>query len=945
MGQTVKSLEKFNHTLPLPKIMDMTKNGGTDIGHIKIINQLHKYSPNAISTGLCPSNPIFGSKFYVAKKHECAKCANSAKIISNTLMLPFFKFKKGQPVNLKFENKTGYSFDLHWHGLNTTANVDGASTETEFGVDTKIGTNLMLAIPKITNNSALLWVHAHPMFTASAYVYSGVFSLVDIVDDESECITKLFDYGDNHIALVYEDLEFNSDGTSNSQNLYTDAERSNFGVINGISCINWHSNKPSNYVVGLYHTSSKNLVKIDILNGSFSFRNIYVGVCDKNNKIKPFYLIQTDTGFRNPELMKMVNISLANRNSILIDLNKFEDKKAYIFMYNFDLTEVFDITLNNTNQLLEAAVPDLEKSCNPTPNPTPIPDPNSVNAQENPTNLVYPYVPAIPQTNEVVPNGNQIAPQHANKPFSIKKFLKIKLDNKQCQQNQLESVVHGIRKLVFGPENYCLFKEIINKNNFEYDKSHQINYISLLNKNYFYNLPEIDNVPTRNFIFFPDDEENAIPSNPYGATEYIDGANRIIVDLWNSIELDLAYAITQYSLSPNNYLDSGKEQVRLEAMLPKSYQPNILPSCMFKILPTNMQYINYNMIENDILKIQFFDQVIIYGDNKPIPIAEVTIVFPATTKPLNINQWKSLVMEKFNSTNVNFIKDTVLLGDLLGYDWTFYPYHVAYLVDKVQYIKSVLIKNQNKSNFYIKLIGKWQLLQFFGKPMAADTLEMAMTNNTMTMRTTNTNNTIPMTNTGNTIPNNCIIPNPGMDNMFPNNKNILIQTIYPQYATNDPENPIMTFDGTAELIIKPNSTYYGPIDGFMNDDLMNFSVKKNTSEKWIYHNMDTQDTHPFHFHLTSGFVDVFDPVNSPDLVSINKSYTNYLYSKDTYAIGSQQTLGFYLKFPNYTSEDTGSKQSDNVKNLGYMYHCHYMTHHDMSMMGQYFVYENRLDYF
>ena len=27
--------------------------------------------------------------------------------------------------------------------------------------------------------------------------------------------------------------------------------------------------------------------------------------------------------------------------------------------------------------------------------------------------------------------------------------------------------------------------------------------------------------------------------------------------------------------------------------------------------------------------------------------------------------------------------------------------------------------------------------------------------------------------------------------------------------------------------------------------------------------------------------------------------------------------------------------------LGYMYHCHYMGHHDMNMMGEYFVYKHR----
>ena len=71
---------------------------------------------------------------------------------------------------------------------------------------------------------------------------------------------------------------------------------------------------------------------------------------------------------------------------------------------------------------------------------------------------------------------------------------------------------------------------------------------------------------TRNFLLFPETNNNAIASgNVNGVTEYIDSANRIMVDLWNSSELDLNYAIEQYNLNPN------------------SYKPATLPSSKFKI--------------------------------------------------------------------------------------------------------------------------------------------------------------------------------------------------------------------------------------------------------------------------------------------------------------------------------------------------------------------------
>lgn len=880
---------KFHNELPLPDLLDLSKNE-TDIGYIEITCNHHKFAPDAKESGFnFKKNPIFGCKYGVNK--------TTSSLLNYGL--PFFRFKKGQKVNVEIENNTGYYFDLHWHGLNTTADIDGASTEVDFGKNTKIGTKLIIPFPKITNNSALLWVHTHPMFITSEFVYRGIFGLVEIIDEESKIMQELFQYKNNHVMMVYQDFEFNSDGTLNDNNLYTDAERSNFGVINGISCMNWYNDNKVKYETNLYHKSNRNLVKIDILNGTETFRNMYLGVCDKNDQIKKFYLIQTDTGLRKPELLDMVEIGPANRISILIDLNDFTDYKAYIFLYNFDLTEVFNINLNTknpNNTYLQANVQDLNKTSNPTPNPTPIPDPNNENVDQNPSNLIYPKVPAIPQINNRVPLGKMIPPKKTHTKYNIKKFLKIKLNKHNCDKSfDINYVLHKINKIVFGKSNYLKYKELIDSDNFENNKL-GINYISLLNKKYFYNIPDITDSPTRNFIFYPDNGQNYNGSggNPYGSTEYINGANRIIVDMWNSKELDFSNALYQYNLSPNNY------------------QPNILPTCLFKIYQENMKYINYDMLSNDRLTIQFFNKSINYGKLKLNPVSQVTVTFPQTNKPLNINQWKNLVNTIFGKTVININKKQIKLSSILKYDWSFYPYYVSYLMPKTQYIKSVMVKTNNNSNYCIKFIGNWSLLQYFGKPMAANMVN-DMDNN---------------------VSNNMI-------NRFPNNYNQNIQQIYPQYGTTDPLNPITTFDNTAELIISPQSIYYGIIDGFQNDGYMNFSVEMNSSEKWNYHNLDNQDVHPFHFHMTSGFLDAQSSVNSKGL--LDAKYSPILYSMDTYGVGSQNSLSFYIKFPNYNSAISVLKPA--VKYLGYSTHCHYLLHHDMNMMGQYFVYINRSDYF
>jgi len=820
---------------------------------------------------------------------------------------------------------------LHWHGLNITGDADGASSQVEFGVGTKIGTRLDLNFPTINNNSTLLWVHAHPMLRSSPLIYTGVYGILNIIDDASAKITNKYKYPDNHIILAYQDIDLNEDGTQTGKNIYTFEQRSCFGVINGINALQWYTDRRRiKYVDPLYHRCSKNLIKIDLLNGTFSFRNLYVGVCDRKEYIKNFWTIQTDNGLCNPDKQKMLEIAPGSRNSILVNLNDFENGEAFVFFYNFDLTELQnDVSLVDGN-ILQANVPDLTQSTNPTPNPTPIPDPG--NTQNL---LTYPPVPAIPQIVQPLLAGNIIPPQIDGKPFTIKKFLKIIHDISQCNEILEEKhVIKEIRKIVFGEKNYEIYKDVINKNNFEFDG--QINYLKILNPKYFYNLPDFDNANTRNFALFFETNQNFVGGGfPLGSTENIFGANRIITDLWNSKELDLSYAISQYLSNPNNF------------------KPNILPTCLFKFYPANPKYMNYDMLQNDMLTVQLFNQKINYEDKITVPIASATIKYPTTEKPINIRQLTDLINSSFDNTNVVINGNNIKLSAIIDYDWTFYPYTVSFIDKRNVILKSVMIKNNNKSNYYIRLLGKWPLLQFFGKPLDADMVMMDMNGDNMgehackcgdNCKCTETKKcskfcTCWMYKTKNGT--NACHPNSGCCQKH--NYDMNLQEIFVQYASDDSKKPILAVDNNTELIIAPNTVYRGFIDGFQSDNLMNFAVKMDSSERWIYFNVDTQPSHPFHFHLTSGFVDAQDPENSKLLVSRIRDYSSYLYSQDVYGIGPQQVLAFYLKFLNYNSEQSVLKPR--VRYLGYMYHCHFMAHHDMNMMGSYFVYKMRSDYF
>ena len=947
----------FKTKLPLPKLLDMTEDNGENVGYIDIQYKQHNFapnSPNSLPSGsgftsyedvlacenISDTNfPIFGSTYYIRRKHN--DTTNQETTL--TYGLPFFRFKKNLPVKLRFTNTTGYTYNLHWHGLNTTADIDGATVQSEFGIGTKYGTTYTMDQPPITNNSSFTWVHAHPMFRSSDFLSSGIFGSVDIIDDESKHINQYFKYRDNYLILEYMDIELNpTNGTLQKTNQYTDFFRAKHGQINGISAVGWSDDQT--FVNPLYHETKANVVKIALGNFTLSFRNIFLGVCDSNGKIHDFDYIQSDDGLRNPLQTKMIAIAPGSRGAILIDLLKFKDKKAFLFFYNYDLSEVFNVNINTDSQIIA----DYQDPS--VPNNTP-------------------YIPDQPGNAQILqvvcPAGRQPIPTEVAEPTK-KIFLEIKYLGPKFYDYKY--FIESIQKLVFG-ENYkdVQLQNMLQTPNFEANGAY--NYINYLNPKYFHNLPNTQNAPIRKFAFFPDYPDNYYDignnnANPYGVSGYLDSASRVIVDMWKQSELDFPTAIVAYNANKNNY------------------KPDVLPDCLFKISSTTsddaMTSDNYMMLGNDILYVDFFadDTNPYYADLSgntqytECPVKSAVVRFPVSEKPLNLFEWVTLVNTAFSRTCVhdciscnNRMKahcDTpecnAVLSDYLEYDWTYYPYRVEYIhndgdfTDSLKkdpiFLNSVMIKNINKSTDYtIRLTGKWELLNFFGIPLQAMPGEMNM----MTYP-----GMAPMAKRTKIVAK-CEV-SPG------GNVNSTMQSIFVSFpdplhpfSTTDPSSggsimagmdDLVTFaipprqeeEDTEPIIGDNNGIYKGFLDGFANDNFMNFSTKLNGTEKWIYFNMDSQDSHPFHFHLTTGYADLNNKYTSSDLSLI--PYDQLTYSMDTYAIGSLQQLAFYLKFSNYSSHN-----APYVKNAGFMYHCHYMPHHDMSMMGQYFVYENRNDYF
>ena len=912
----------YNTKLTILPRLDLVDSAEKSIT-IKVKKSTHKFSRNALASGNGNVN-IFGSESYNTINGQ------NYNFINMEYTLPIIRIKSDCSYNMNIVNNTEYYFNFHWHGLTVYPEEDGALLVLAFGPGTP-SMNFRIT-GTLVNNSAITLNHTHNMDMASTFLYSGLLNFINIEDDISAPVDNLFNYNEansNFIQMVYQDIDLNNDGTLNQDKLYDFSWRANYGAINGTSCINWLDNN-NKFVDTLYYESNKNVVKVTLLNASCSYRNIYLGVCDNNNNIQNFYLVQTDQGYRNPTLVNICSFSIANRNSIMFDLNDFPNNEAYLFLYNYDLTN------------------------NPIKN-------NGI----KPFLKIYNKIPQIIPYNVYLPVNNQ-----------LKRYLKGKCPNSnvinasQCFYSgnssknfnmNLQNIIRQIRTIVFG--NKPLVIDYAEQHpNFELDVN--INYLTLLNRNYFHKLPNLINTPpTRKIIGWYD----TLNSKDNGSTDYItDGQNRYMIDIFNSDEKAL------YEENPTS----------------------ILPTCLFKIIDNPNNYVSYEMITNNKLI------VILYNSIYKVKLQTIQITFDKNTDklPYNINEWVDIVNTKFHSTSVNISSKPSYskLSDILTYSYEIVEYAVPYFESSSsEIIHTIKIKNTNKtSDLIIELVGPLTLLNFFGKPfmgMPMSTHSKFSSNNKSFKKINNKTNinscysskqmkknvesccsskkvekNVESCCSSKKVEKNvesccsskqiiekcdtCDCVNGGICNCGDNcncgdgccchedhmdNNSSLKQSMAmsgdasgnTQYADSS---------GNFTLKIEPNTIYYGFTDGYMNENYSNFTVLKGSTEELYYCNLDTAITHPLHFHLSAFYFNPQNLNNSPDVPYNNQpnkntvynDYNQNLYSKDVVIVPPQQKLNYYIKYV---------YSSDNEPYLGYMFHCHLMAHHDMAMMGQFYV--------
>ena len=125
---------------------------------------------------------------------------------SSGVLGPAIRIKRGQSVELSFENKIPRATTVHWHGLAIPGDLDG-------GPHNPIapGETWKVALP-IDQPECTAWFHPHPHGETAEQVYSGLAGVMIVVDGTDERAGLPHDYGNDDIPLILQDRVFDRSG-------------------------------------------------------------------------------------------------------------------------------------------------------------------------------------------------------------------------------------------------------------------------------------------------------------------------------------------------------------------------------------------------------------------------------------------------------------------------------------------------------------------------------------------------------------------------------------------------------------------------------------------------------------------------------------------------------------------------------------------------------------
>jgi len=214
------------------------------------------------------------------------------------LTSPTIRIKRGQSLNIDFQNRIDQESIIHWHGLIVPPDMDGHPKDAvapgqnysyRFNVDQRAGT---------------YWYHPHPDKLTGPQVYHGLGGFFIVEDEEEQALN--FPSGDRELPLIVQDKQFNNSGQLTYNLDMMDRMMGFFGntlLVNG-------QRAP-------YHEVSTGWHRLRLLNGS-NARILDFSFSDSSS----FHVIGSDGGLlAQPHQISSITLTPGERADLLVDFS------------------------------------------------------------------------------------------------------------------------------------------------------------------------------------------------------------------------------------------------------------------------------------------------------------------------------------------------------------------------------------------------------------------------------------------------------------------------------------------------------------------------------------------------------------------------------------------------------------------------------------------------
>jgi len=276
--------------------------------------------------------------------------------INGALLGPTIRVKKGNTLNINFTNGLTEASNIHWHGLNVPADMDGHPKDA-----VAAGSSKRYTFP-IVDRAGTYWYHAHPDMRTGYQAYMGLAGVLIVSDDEEDALNlpdREFD-----IPLVLQDKRLDTDNKILWDRTPDDIPSGYLGdtmFVNGTP--------------DAYHEVARGLYRLRFVNAS-NARIYMLGFEDK----RTMHLIANDGGLLDkPYPMTEIKLSPGERVEVLVDFksdllgstvklktlqyafNSSHQNPSYPQGAEHDLVR-FDVKLTTTNSYtVPAALTNYEK--------------------------------------------------------------------------------------------------------------------------------------------------------------------------------------------------------------------------------------------------------------------------------------------------------------------------------------------------------------------------------------------------------------------------------------------------------------------------------------------------------------------------------------------------------------------------------------------------------